>query len=363
MHKGTQAYTEYSFDEAVADFIMDKTEENPEFMTYKIGHIHSHNSMGVFFSGTDMDELFDNCVNHNFYLSLIVNNYMEMIAKLVYRVIPCAYSAKDEDGEAYEISSHGAESALLFTHDCKVMIPFQQPTVEERFQSRLEEIIEKADAPPKVVIQSYEQWKKENPGKDFSNPNINQYSGGKVKQLNQGKGSNKNKNKFKPWDKENPHQRSFDDLIGQDPEDKKKYFNPEDLQNLQIDIDEQFVCYFLRLGEFFPEDELQLALEALVSEGIEADKLCDLILPNIGDMYHKFNKKTYKDDPDGLRELGMDDFLATIENSIDLLSDYEGKFTFITPLIKELQMFIKIVEDKWKDAVFGKDEVKEGVAN
>ena len=45
---------------------------------WKVGHIHSHNVMRVFFSGTDMDELHDNAPSHNFYVSLIVNNLLTL---------------------------------------------------------------------------------------------------------------------------------------------------------------------------------------------------------------------------------------------------------------------------------------------
>lgn len=46
------------------------------------GHIHSHHNMRVWFSGTDMTELEQGSACHNYYLSLIVNNKYEMIAKI-----------------------------------------------------------------------------------------------------------------------------------------------------------------------------------------------------------------------------------------------------------------------------------------
>lgn len=48
----------------------------------QLGHIHSHHNMGVWFSGTDMMELEENSSKHNYYLSLIVNNKSEMVAKI-----------------------------------------------------------------------------------------------------------------------------------------------------------------------------------------------------------------------------------------------------------------------------------------
>src|ERR1051326_1947529 len=53
---GHSTYTEY--DPANPDFIKFLM-ENPDYMTMKQGHIHSHNTMDVFFSGTDSSELVD----------------------------------------------------------------------------------------------------------------------------------------------------------------------------------------------------------------------------------------------------------------------------------------------------------------
>ena len=48
----------------------------------QLGHVHSHHEMATFFSGTDMDELEEGSGKHNYYLSLIVNNRNELIAKI-----------------------------------------------------------------------------------------------------------------------------------------------------------------------------------------------------------------------------------------------------------------------------------------
>ena len=79
MDKGTGTATSYKFDGSeVVDIFADK----PELMDCRFGHVHSHNKMGVFFSGTDNDELRDNAPNHNIYLSLIVNNAGDTLAKI-----------------------------------------------------------------------------------------------------------------------------------------------------------------------------------------------------------------------------------------------------------------------------------------
>lgn len=78
MDIGSSAYTEYDFSEEVFDYY----EHHAERFGMKYGHIHSHNSMGTWFSGTDVQELVDNCVNHSFYVSLIVNNKNDMVARI-----------------------------------------------------------------------------------------------------------------------------------------------------------------------------------------------------------------------------------------------------------------------------------------
>jgi hypothetical protein len=44
-------FTSYDLDNRFIDYLM----EDPKRMKFKVGHIHSHNIMSVFFSGTDME--------------------------------------------------------------------------------------------------------------------------------------------------------------------------------------------------------------------------------------------------------------------------------------------------------------------
>lgn len=78
----TPVFTSYKFDGAFVKMLM----ENPRLRAMKVGHCHSHQNFGVFFSGTDTTEIMDNSAHHNYYLSLIVNNINEMTAKVAFRV-------------------------------------------------------------------------------------------------------------------------------------------------------------------------------------------------------------------------------------------------------------------------------------
>ena len=78
--------TEYDFnsdDTTLVDYLLDC-----QLNGFKYGHIHTHHSMGCYFSATDMGELHDNTPNHDLYLSLIVNKDYDVekkwCAKLTY---------------------------------------------------------------------------------------------------------------------------------------------------------------------------------------------------------------------------------------------------------------------------------------
>jgi hypothetical protein len=144
---GTQAYTEYNLDERFMDFIEEDFEER---CTWKLGHIHSHNSMGVFFSGTDMAELNDNAPAHNFYLSLIVNNAMDFLAKVAFigeakkdiKQVP--YTAKNVQGQDYVIEKQDFEvnTQKLFIFDCNMITPLQEVIITKQFEAQVAKIME-----------------------------------------------------------------------------------------------------------------------------------------------------------------------------------------------------------------------------
>lgn len=81
MDIGTAGHTAFEYDESVIDVY----EKNPEYMECRLGLIHSHNTMTTFFSGEDMEELEDNTVGTDFYVSLIVNNASKYTAKIAWR--------------------------------------------------------------------------------------------------------------------------------------------------------------------------------------------------------------------------------------------------------------------------------------
>lgn len=359
MDKGNATYTEYNFDEDVAGYMMDKMIVDPNFSNIKLGHIHSHNKMAVFFSGTDMDELYENCVNHNFYLSLIVNNLMEMEAKLVYHttcVQQREFTAKDEKGEEYKFDLPGQTIEYMMEHGCIIDIPFKAPRVDQGFKDRLTHILDKSNKKfekkeePKVAgflnesnqtlssewVHTKQGWVKKSDfvkNTEAHNVKVNHATSG-----DRPSGFPKNNNQGL----NDPFSGSEHTFEG-DTKPLNQYFDPNDLEDRRIDVDELFTCYLLRLGVKFPNDNIEEAADYLASEGMTGDKFCQFIMPDFGKLYNKF----YND----MSTVDMDDFLTTIENVIMFLEEFEAKYTFLPKFMEEMTEFSHELENSWRNRV------------
>lgn len=156
MNMDTQSYTEYNFNEKARDHDgyddrhIDYCEEHEDGIYYRIATIHSHNTMPVFFSGTDMDEIIENSASHNFYLSLITNNALDFMAKVAFRakgksVGTTDYYALNKDGEEYlvqtETDSEVKEKVLIY--DCEIIYDEIVLEKEDFFMSSLHKIMHK----------------------------------------------------------------------------------------------------------------------------------------------------------------------------------------------------------------------------
>jgi hypothetical protein len=151
MHKGSGTYTEYDYSEKVINFRMD----NPETNYFRIGHMHSHNTMATFFSGTDTSELHDNSVFHNYYLSVIVNDYFDVTARVAFRgkTRIGSITGVNENGESYTIES-STEEEVMFYYECDIVIDDPSIVVDDSFKASVAEIIEEASK-PKVPVAGY----------------------------------------------------------------------------------------------------------------------------------------------------------------------------------------------------------------
>lgn len=138
MDIGTAGYTEYEFG---PDFVKFLTSRRDLLKMYK-GHCHSHNNMSVFFSGTDQGEIHDNSEFHNYYLSLIVNNANDMVAKICFRGTQKSVKIqfKNEKGEKAVVTTDIDEDAI-FEWECDITKPGKVTTEGlDGFDERMTEL-------------------------------------------------------------------------------------------------------------------------------------------------------------------------------------------------------------------------------
>ena len=145
MDKGSVASTEFEYDERYVNYVMGDEKR----MDWRHGMIHSHNNMGVFFSGTDHEDLKKNSKAHNYYLSVVVNNKMEMIGKVAFTaevVIPklsAPFYALNEKGEKYFVEKvdYCYKKEKLYTYDCNLEYQIPQNNFNPDFISAVDYIM------------------------------------------------------------------------------------------------------------------------------------------------------------------------------------------------------------------------------
>ena len=322
MDKGSSAYTEYDWDEDIVEYRMN----NPESMDWLVGHIHSHNTMNVFFSGTDMSELNDNCPNHNIYLSLIVNNYLEMTAKVAFTATPKLFVCKDEEGKDYTLQLYNDSklSSYMFVYDCDISRRIKNVTVNDDFASRIKQIEEKAEK------KRQEDAKKEAAQK-AAQPNVTQYSQNQHKNYS---GGSFVKSPFPDYVPKQ-HQRPADFFMGEDVED--------DTPGV-VTLEEQFAAFVLRLGNQVDDDDVVNALEDIGIANLSGESLSTSILESYPAYYEQFFDNNAKYNTD-------EAFLEVLESVIDYLTMYETEFDFITAITDKLKLLGNRFEQQSKEIV------------
>ncbi len=152
MDIGSSAYTEFEMSPEVATYMV----ANPELLDCKMGLIHSHQSFGTFFSGTDTATLQSEGKHRNHFLSLIVNNagvYTAAITrkKIVKKDIRIVEEFEETDFNpiAQATSNNQVESAIVeyFMLDINIQKSEYQQSLDDRLDA-----IRKAKTP---VVASY----------------------------------------------------------------------------------------------------------------------------------------------------------------------------------------------------------------
>jgi len=319
MDKGSSAYTEYAFNEDVVAHQM----ENPELLEYRIGHIHSHNTMDTFFSGTDMAELNDNSPNHNFYFSLIVNNFLSTCAKVSFvgeaNVENIKYTCKDEKGDEYYIPGGSITKEVLFIYDCEVIMREEKISVNQDFVKRFNEIEKQSE----IRERQKAAQQKATQGKVYTgNSSAGHYNGS-----NAGYKSNSS-NSFNKFSGGN-HFVDKAPLFKDDDAYAIESFNVEE----ETSDSELFACYLMRLGNEMVEDDIENAIEDIVITGINITGFIKSLLDNYAHYYNAyFQKDSQRENPDY--------FMQVLSDVIDVLEEYEEGYTEVLPqIITALKQF------------------------
>lgn len=343
---GTKGYTEYDLDNRFIDYLMDK----PERMDWNVGHIHSHNTFEVFFSGTDMAELNDNCGGHNFYLSLIVNNALDFTAKIAFsatadkNIEDVPYYALDNNGKQYVIGTKNfvIKKEKMYTYDCAILSPKREIiTVDDYFANNVAEIMK-----PKPVYNTpsithndtknySNQWgemkdgvwtaKKANDKPPVSIPSSINNNLEQTKLANKIKHFKLNENKL------SPRAKKVKDLI------KKLPF--EDFEDLTDMYDQTPIDKFIiELVKFTtpqdPDEDLEDALTQLVELDLDAYTIASSIMENYTFLYDKHF-------PDSTDE----EFLNDSEAVVNILSDEVAAYPIINVSIEAIKAMIKEFEE------------------
>lgn len=156
MDIGTKSGTDFEMDgeSTVAMF-----DQYPELETgeKRTGLIHSHNSMKVYFSGTDDEELAENAQDHRIYLSLIVGFNVQPVARIAFiteieKETNIIYKFKNLANNLLNISSNNGNTKKIVSYfDMDVNIDFN---ITDKFKDRYKRVVEKKEEEKKAKTKS-----------------------------------------------------------------------------------------------------------------------------------------------------------------------------------------------------------------
>lgn len=144
MDIGSSAHTQFNYDGLAPAY-----NDHEEWIDneYRLGLIHSHQAMSVFYSGEDMSELSDNVDRYEFYLSIVVNNANDIIGRIGYLGKQISIESIQNNfvfkGQQYvfpEVETK-KEIDVLFYIDCEVEKPVEQvPPIYSEIIERIESL-------------------------------------------------------------------------------------------------------------------------------------------------------------------------------------------------------------------------------
>jgi hypothetical protein len=134
---GSSTYTEYDNMERITSNTYSHQEymDDKDLLEATIGHIHSHNSMPSFFSVTDETELTSHAKNHDYYLSLIVNNSLQCVAKIC--EIVEIVTIKKTTGRGGVITTEEKRTNGVIQYDSEIEFEESRPIGDVLFEKAL----------------------------------------------------------------------------------------------------------------------------------------------------------------------------------------------------------------------------------
>lgn len=291
MDIGSKAYTEYDTDKAVVDFMMKNN-----YLDYNQGKIHSHNSFGVFHSGTDIKDLEDNSDKFNYYASMIVNNAMDMemkisfIAKIETEEIP--YFAINEQGDKYQLNLketlHYQQLFIVDTEIQKAEVEFEEDNI---FVKRFYDVLKQAQTNVSKI--------KSTGFKQFESFSFNQ----RKRETNFQRKINFPNQQEIDWEKEDTDENEIDD----------------------------FVCYVLRFGKPIKSDNVESVIEDLLISTKHKNELLEFVnkITNTGKYFELYKKYFGKQ----ANSLHPEVFLGNTNAFLERIADEEMMYPELKPVI------------------------------
>jgi proteasome lid subunit RPN8/RPN11 len=271
MDIGTAAETGFNWTgdgEPVVSYLLDHDEAE----NWILGHVHSHHTMPTFFSTVDERELNNNSPQFNIYLSLIVNNRMDMVAKVAFIGESSSFICKDFNGKRYDMSLKGSEKTM-FWHTCDITTE-ETIVVPDEFEKRFEEVRELNKKKPKITYPAY--------------PNNSPAQSSKLIPKQQDT-PNPKVSPFPSWEDVPTHSVPVHNRQTEDNwENTFNRLENESNKPDKVAEEELLLAYMIRLGNEFVNDDLKDALEDLELSNINIDAICEYIKMNFYTMYQNF---------------------------------------------------------------------------
>jgi hypothetical protein len=268
-------------------------------------------------NGTDMEELDDNTEFHNYYLSLIVNNKREMVAKVAFRGDVGGYECLDEAGAPWNLRLKKARQ-VMFTFDCKISSPSFLVKTSKAFADRVMEVIKVCDEKRRVVAKQaavHQPWKRDFPSAKKS----------VVPTFGNNSQWGKTTSKHTGFDTEKDE---FVDFFSQN--------NVEDIEDMEQEIKvRDFTRNLLRLGEEVVEnDTLDSVLEDIETMGVGTDYI--QYTHKLLTMYPALFEKYW----DIFGEIDTQSFIEITLEVTDVLLEYSYQYKICEDLITGLESML-----------------------